>query len=86
MFGLIDNLARRLIRRALRRGILEGNVVWAVVGGIAIVLRLVTRADKEKVVRTRLKLGEQITVRHLPAPPTRRERRRQAKVAAITRA
>jgi hypothetical protein len=73
---LVDRLSRRIMRRGLRQGMLEGSSLWLVVGMLAWLFRLLTTAEQPKVVREEIALGESIVVTHLPAPPTRRARRR----------
>jgi hypothetical protein len=76
MPALFDKLIRRVVRRGLRQGLLEGSAAWLVVGGLAWLLRLLLRPEAPKVLREELRVGESLTVTHLPAPPSARRRRR----------
>ncbi len=76
MLSLIDRLSRRLVRRGLRQGLLDGSSIWLAVAALAWLLRLLASAERPKVVREDLALGESIVVTHLPPAPTRRHQRR----------
>jgi hypothetical protein len=71
MFNLFDNLARRLVRRGLRQGLLEGSTAWLLIGAFAWLARLLLRPESPRIIREELRLGETITVTHLP-PKSRR--------------
>lgn len=73
---LFDRLTRDLIRRAIRRGLLEGSWIWLVIGAVVLVARLLGRAEVPRISTERLQVGESLLVTHVPAPPTRRQRRR----------
>ena len=47
------------------------------VGLAAALLRLVRRREPAKVYSERLRVGERLEILHLPAPPTKRQRRVQ---------
>ena len=55
---------------------MEGSALWLVAGAIAWLVRLILTPEQPKVVREEIGLGESIVVTHLPAPPTRRQKRR----------
>ena len=76
MAGLVDSLVRRAVRKGLRQGLAQGSAGWVALGAAAWLLRFVLRPEPAKVTREDLRLGETLVVRHLPAPPTRRERRK----------
>lgn len=71
MKRLFRTLIRAGLRRGWSRGVLDGNRVWVVIGGIALVGHLARRAlgRKEVVVfRKRLEPGQSFRVTHTPKP------------------
>ncbi len=74
----LDRLARRWVRQGLQRGLLKGESRYLVLGAAALVVRLMLRPEAPRIVREELQLGETLVVRHAPAPPTRRQRRKAA--------
>lgn len=76
MRRLIDRFTRRALRDGLRRGVFGGNDFWLAVGAIGLLVKVLTKKDAPKVVTEQLKLGESLTITHLPAPPSRRAVRR----------
>jgi hypothetical protein len=82
MFALLDRLTRQVMRRGLRQGLLEGSSIWLVAGALAWLLRLIATPEAPRVVREEIAVGESILVSHLPAPPTRRQRRRARRQSA----
>lgn len=67
------------MRRGLRQGLLEGSALWLVAGALAWLFRLLASAERPKVVREDIALGESIVVAHVPAAPTRREVRKASR-------
>jgi hypothetical protein len=68
---LIDRLVRRGIREGLSRGVLDGNQVWVIVGGLALLAHLAGRVlhrEPEVVFRELLEPGEAISIFHEPRP------------------
>jgi hypothetical protein len=79
--GLLERFSKRYLRVGLRRGVSEGSDLWLAVGALALLVRVLMRKDKPATVTERLAVGESITVRHLPAAPSRRAARRAAAAA-----
>lgn len=73
-----------LRRRALTRGVFGGSRPWLFLGIAAWTLRglqWALRPSPTTVYRGKLEVGETIVITHDPAPPTRRQRRKQLKAA-----
>ncbi|MDA8295660.1 MAG: hypothetical protein M0004_03550 [Actinomycetota bacterium] len=81
MFGFLDAAAMRAMRRFVQRTI-GGDPRYAVLALAAVLVHLALRPEKPKTAREQLALGETLVVRHLPPPPTRRQRRKQARTEA----
>jgi hypothetical protein len=79
MRKLIDRLTRRALRDGLRRGLLGGSDVWLAIGALGLLVKVLAKKDAPKVVSERLRLGESITVTHLPPEPSRRAARKATK-------
>jgi hypothetical protein len=81
----LDGWARQLVRRGVRSGLIEGSNVWLSIGAIAWLFRLLTKRPPPQVSVERLRLGESLTVSHVPAPPRSRHAKRKAarKVAKL---
>lgn len=82
----MDRLLRNLVRRGVRQGLLGGSTGWLVFGAAAFLLRLARRPGRASVYRHKLRVGERLEIVHLPAPATRRQRRRAEARAAGARA
>jgi hypothetical protein len=71
--------------RALNRGLLGGSRTWVGVGALVWTVRLfqwLNRPETTVIYRERLDAGQAVEIRHVPAPPTRRERKKSAKKTA----
>ncbi|HEV2361250.1 MAG TPA: hypothetical protein VGS21_06075 [Acidimicrobiales bacterium] len=79
MGGLFEKLTKNLVRKGLREGLVEGSTLWLALGALAFLVRFMGRPEEPKVATESLRLGESITITHLPAPPSRRQQRRTAK-------
>lgn len=66
------------MRRGVRDGLLGGSGVWIAVGAVAWLLRWLSRAPPQRVVREKIRLGETITVTSAPAPALGRKARKLA--------
>jgi hypothetical protein len=66
---------------ALRRGVLGGDEHWLAIWALGLLIKVITRKHPRRVVTQRIKLGETLVVRQLPAPPSRRAARRAAQAA-----
>jgi hypothetical protein len=68
---LLRTAIRAGMRQGWRRGVREGNQVWVVVGGIALLGHLAGRAlgrKEETVFKEMLKPGQSFRITHLPKP------------------
>jgi hypothetical protein len=76
IFGVIDNIIRRLLRRAFKLGVLEGSVPWLVAGALGLLVRLMFKPEPPKIQHEKLALGETIVITHCrPPEPERRKKR-----------
>jgi hypothetical protein len=65
--SLVDRAIRVGIRRGWSRGVGEGQRVWLILGGVAVVARLAGRAlrrDSEVVFSEKIRPGESFVVTH----------------------
>jgi len=68
--------------KALSRGLLGGSQLWIAIGLVVWTVRFfqwLTRPETDVVYRDKLTVGHAIEIRHLEAPPTRRQRRKAAR-------
>ena len=73
---------RFLVRTGIRRGFVGGSRVWAAVGGVAIVLRALSRLASPKpdaVFCEKLAPGESMLITRQAVPLSRRRRRKEAR-------
>lgn len=82
MRAFLERISKRYVRIGFRRGVSESSDLWLAIGALALLVRVVSKKDKPSSVVERLKVGETITVTHLPAPPTRRAERRAGATTA----
>ncbi len=83
MIAFLDAAARRALRRFARRAIEDPRYV--ILALAAALVHLALKPEKPVVSRVDLRLGESALVRHLPPPPTRRDRRRARRAEARAR-
>lgn len=73
------SLLSEVRRRALLKGLLGGSKPWMILGLVAWTFRALQwalRPAPPTVYQEKLGLGESLILRHQPAPPTRRQRRK----------
>lgn len=85
MLGFVDAAAMRVVWRYLRQG-LTGDRRYLVLGMAALLVHLALKPEKPRLATEELRLGETLIVRHVPPPPTRRQRRKAARAEARAQA
>lgn len=78
----MGGVVRFLVRTGIRRGFVGGSRAWAAVGGVAIVLRALSRLASPKpeaVFCEQLAPGESMLITRQAVPSGRRRQRKQAR-------
>ncbi len=68
---LLEYITKRLVTQGLKKGATEGSFLWLAIAVLGMLFKFVLKQRKPKVITEKLRLGETITISHLPGKTDR---------------